>query len=198
MKIRDLFCLAKRWKEFPKTLLTSTKRLMANSKLHSSILIFSPIFKHARNSNTRKTANIAYGNRCAENDPILEQIIKIRFEIAKLLGYDTFSDYVLEERLAKKKDTVLNFLADLQTKLTPIAEEELKVLRDFKRRILKQELEPEESFYSWDYNYYNERLLEQKYKVDHVKIAEYFPLESTVAKMLGFYEKYLTLNLSRL
>ena len=74
-----------------------------------------------------------------ENDPILEQIIKIRFEIAKLLGYDTFSDYVLEERLAKKKDTVLNFLADLQTKLTPIAEEELKVLRDFKRRILKQE-----------------------------------------------------------
>lgn len=149
-----------------------------------------PIFKHARNSNTRKTANIAYGNRCAENDPILEQIIKIRFEIAKLLGYDTFSDYVLEERLAKKKDTVLNFLADLQTKLTPIAEEELKVLRDFKKKDLETRgLEPEESFYSWDYNYYNERLLEQKYKVDHVKIAEYFPLESTVAKMLGFYEK---------
>ena len=93
----------------------------------------------------------------------------------------------------------MNFLADLQTKLTPIAEEKLKVLRDFKKKDLETRgLEPEESFYSWDYNYYNERLLEQKYKVDHVKIAEYFPLESTVAKMLGFYEKYLTLNLSRL
>lgn len=149
-----------------------------------------PIFKHASNSNTRKTANIAYGNRCAENGPILDQIIKIRFQIAKLLGYDTFSDYVLEERLAKKKDTVLNFLADLRTKLTPIAEEELKVLKEFKKQDLQtRRLEPEETFYSWDYNYYNERLLEQKYKVDHVKIAEYFPLEPTVAKMLGFYEK---------
>ncbi|EMG47786.1 hypothetical protein G210_1760 [Candida maltosa Xu316] len=149
-----------------------------------------PVFKHANVSNTRKVANVAYGNRCVENGPILENIIKIRYEIAKLLGYDTYSDYVLEERLAKTKDTVLNFLTDLRGKLTPVAENELKVLKEFKKEDLKARgLEPEDEFYSWDYNYYNERLLEKKYKVDHVKIAEYFPLESTVAKMLGFYEK---------
>lgn len=149
-----------------------------------------PVFKHANVSNTRKVANIAYGNRCAENGPILEEIIKIRYEIAKLLGYETYSDYVLEERLAKTKETVLNFLSDLRTKLTPVAQEELKVLKDFKKQDLEARgLEPEEEFYSWDYNYYNERLLEKKYKVDHIKIAEYFPLESTVSRMLGFYEK---------
>ena len=63
-------------------------------------------------------------------------------------------------------------------------------MKDFKAQDLQARgLEPEEEFYSWDYNYYNERLLEKKYKVDHTKIAEYFPLESTVSKMLGFYEK---------
>ncbi|RCK60634.1 Saccharolysin [Candida viswanathii] len=149
-----------------------------------------PIFKHANVASTRKAANIAYGNRCAENGPVLEEIIQIRYEIAKLLGYDTYSDYVLEERLAKTKETVLGFLSDLRTKLTPVAEEELKVLKQFKQQDLEARgLEPEDEFFSWDYNYYNERLLEKKYKVDHVKIAEYFPLESTVSKMLGFYEK---------
>ncbi|RCK55941.1 Saccharolysin [Candida viswanathii] len=149
-----------------------------------------PIFKHANVASTRKAANIAYGNRCAENGPVLEEIIKIRYEIAKLLGYDTYSDYVLEERLAKTKETVLSFLSDLRTKLTPVAEDELKVLKQFKLQDLEARgLEPEEEFFSWDYNYYNERLLEKKYNVDHVKIAEYFPLESTVSKMLGFYEK---------
>lgn len=149
-----------------------------------------PIFKHANVSNTRKVANIGYGNRCSDNGPILEEIIKIRYEIAKLLGYDTYSDYVLEERLAKTKETVLSFLSDLRSKLTPVAQEELKALKDFKAQDLQARgLEPEEEFYSWDYNYYNERLLEKKYKVDHTKIAEYFPLESTVSKMLGFYEK---------
>ncbi|CAI5757903.1 unnamed protein product [Candida verbasci] len=148
-----------------------------------------PLFKHANNSNTRKVANLAYSNRVSENDPILTEIIKIRFKIAKLLGYETYSDYVLEERMAKTKYNVLNFLNDLREKLKPVASKELATLKEFKAEDLKSRgLEPEDELYSWDYNYYNEKLLERKYQVDNIKIAEYFPLESTLDKIMNIYE----------
>ncbi|CAK9438441.1 uncharacterized protein LODBEIA_P26650 [Lodderomyces beijingensis] len=148
-----------------------------------------PVFKYAENADTRKAANIAYGNRCAENDEILAKIIRIRYDIAKELGYDTFSDYVLEERMAKKKDTVLDFLDDLRTKLKPVAENNLKELKELKKADLeKRGLASDDNFYAWDFNFYNEKLLAEKYQVDNNKIAEYFPLQSTIDKMLQFYE----------
>ncbi|KAI3406409.2 PRD1 [Candida oxycetoniae] len=159
-----------------------------------------PIFKYAKNSNTRKRANIAYGNRCSEkNDEILTKIIKIRYDIAKELGYDTFSDYVLEERMAKTKKTVLDFLGDLRTKLKPVAEKELENLKSLKASDLeKRQLQPEDEFYAWDFNFYNENLLAEKYQIDNNKIAEYFPLQSTIEKMLEFYEKIFDIKFVKL
>ncbi|KAG7664425.1 PRD1 [[Candida] subhashii] len=154
-----------------------------------------PLLKHAHKGETRKKAYIAYNNRCSENGPLLERIIKIRYELGQLLEYDTYSDFVLEERMAKKKETVLNFLTDLRTKLTPVAEKELEELKKLKNdHLVSRGLEPEDKLYAWDSAYYNELLLEKKYNVDHLKIAEYFPLESTVNKMLGFYETILDIK----
>ncbi|EGW35358.1 oligopeptidase [Spathaspora passalidarum NRRL Y-27907] len=158
-----------------------------------------PLLKHAHNGNTRKTAYIAYNNRCSENAPILEQIIKVRYELGQLLEYDTYSDFVLEERMAKKKEVVLDFLSDLRTKLTPVATVELEELLKLKNDDLKSRgLEPEDKVYAWDSAYYNELLLEKKYSVDNIKIAEYFPLESTVNKMLGFYETIFDIKFVRI
>ncbi|KAI5954788.1 PRD1 [Candida theae] len=148
-----------------------------------------PLFQHASKGETRKIANIAYGTRCSANEEILTKIIKLRFQIAKELGYNTFADFALEVKLAKSKDTVLNFLNDLRDKLTPVGESELQVLKDLKSKDLEARgLAPEKEFYSWDFAYYDQRLLEQKYQVDSLKISEYFPLQSTIKKMLGFYE----------
>lgn len=154
-----------------------------------------PLLKHAHKGETRKKAYIAYNNRCSQNGPILEKIIKVRYELGQLLGYDTYSDFVLEERMAKTKETVLNFLADLRTKLTPVAEKELDALKKLKNdHLISQGLEPEDKLYAWDSAYYNDLLLEKEYNVDHLKIAEYFPLEPTVNKMLGFYETILDIK----
>lgn len=159
-----------------------------------------PVFRYAKLSQTRKAANLAYGNRCSENDPILTEIIKVRYEIAKELGYEAFSDYVLEERMAKTTDTVLNFLQDLKSKLGPVAEKELSELKELKKAELEaNNLSAEENtFYAWDFNYYHERLLSDKYQVDNNRIAEYFPLESTIGKMLGFYEKIFDIKFTKL
>lgn len=64
-----------------------------------------------------------------ENPGYLEEAVKLRYEKAKILGFDTFSDYILEIRMAKKKEVVLDFIEGLRNKLVPFAEKEFEVLR---------------------------------------------------------------------
>lgn len=148
-----------------------------------------PVLKYAKNQETRKRALIANLNKVPQNAEILDKIIHIRYNIAKLLGYPTYSEYVLEERMAKNQKNVLDFLEDLKTKLIPLGKEELARLLKFKNEDLKARGLPEQdTYYAWDASFYDNLLLEKEYQVDHQKISEYFPLDQTIEKMLGFYE----------
>lgn len=148
-----------------------------------------PVLKYAKNQETRKIAFNGNQNKNPENAKILRKLVEGRFKFAKLLGYDTYSEYVLEERIAKNQKNVLDFLDDLKAKLLPLGNEELARLKEFKNEDLKSRgLEPQEEFYAWDTQFYNTLLLEKEYKVDHIKISEYFPLDLTIEKMFGFYE----------
>lgn len=150
---------------------------------------FIPVLKYAKLQQTRKRAYVENQNKCPQNAAILDKIIRVRYQIAKLLGYDTYANYVLEEKMAKNDDNVLNFLDDLKTKLLPLGQKELQSMTEFKNQDLASNgLEGNEVFYVWDNSYYNNMLLEKQYNVDHQKIAEYFPIESTIERMLGFYE----------
>ncbi|KAK6463324.1 oligopeptidase [Scheffersomyces coipomensis] len=156
---------------------------------------FIPVLKYAKNQNTRKLTYVGSQNKSPENADILTKIIKLRFEIAKKLGYETYSDYVLEERMAKTRKTVLDFLDDLKSKLKPVGAKELTKMKEFKNLELKAEgLESQDEYYAWDSSYYNELLLEKEYKVDDIKISEYFPMDETIAKMLQIYEKLLDIK----
>lgn len=148
-----------------------------------------PVLKYAKNEQTRKTAQIENLNKVPQNAEILDKIIRVRFKIAKLLGYATYSEFVLEERMAKNPGNVLEFLEDLKAKLHPLGTAELERLKAFKNADLKSRGLPEQDqYYAWDSSFYDNLLLEKEYKVDHHKISEYFPLEQTIEKMLGFYE----------
>ncbi|CAH6723318.1 saccharolysin [[Candida] jaroonii] len=154
-----------------------------------------PVLRHAHNQDTRKQAYLGNQSKCKENADILKQMIRIRYDIAKALGYKTYSQYVLEERLAKNQENVLNFLNDLRDKFTPMAKDELTSLMKLKNEDLKSKGFPEQDvFYQWDNAYYSNILLENEYQVDHNKIKEYFPLDSTISKMLGFYETLFDLK----
>lgn len=148
-----------------------------------------PVLKYAKNQETRKSALIANLNKVPQNAEILDKIIRIRYKIAKLLGYPTYSEFVLEERMAKNQKNVLQFLEDLKTKLQPLGKEELARLLKFKNEDLKARGLPEQdTYYAWDASFYDNLLLEKEYQVDHQKISEYFPLDLTIEKMFGFYE----------
>lgn len=171
--------------QFEKTMDDGSEKFQVTFK-YPDIL---PVLKYAKNQHIRKLAYSENLNKVPENVPILKEIIEIRFKLAKLLGYNTYADFVLEERLAKNPTNVLSFLGDLKDKLTPVGRQELQTLKEFKKKYLQEHgLPPQEEYFAWDHAFFNNLFLEQELEVDHQKISEYFPLERTISKMLGFYE----------
>lgn len=158
-----------------------------------------PVIKYAKKQEIRKKSYIANENKLMANSEILLKVAKLRFKIAKLLGYDTYSDYVLEDRLAKTKSTVMDFLTDLRDKLTPLGKDELERLKEFKNNELKsRNLPPQDVYYAWDHSYYSNLLLEKEYQVDHQKISKYFPLDNTIKQMFSFYETIFDIKLHQI
>ena len=154
-----------------------------------------PVMKYAKNSETRKRAHVGYENRCQSNTELVVKAVKLRAQIAELLGYKTHSDFVLEERMAKNADTVGKFLTDLKSKITTTGQEEVKKLLELKNEDLKsRELPAQDEFYSWDYSFYDNMLLEKEHKVDNEKISEYFPLEHTVQEMFAIFENLFSIT----
>ncbi|MDY0099145.1 MAG: M3 family metallopeptidase [Bacteroidales bacterium] len=137
-----------------------------------------PFLQYSPNRDLRRQLFNAYtnrGNNGNENDnnKILAEIIKLRAKRAKLLGYKTHSDLVLEPRMAKKPENVFNLLNNLWEKAIPVAKNEVKEMQ----KIIDREggnfkLEPS------DWWYYAEKLRKQKYDLDDNELRPYFKLEN--------------------
>ncbi|EGV66059.1 metalloendopeptidase [Yamadazyma tenuis] len=160
---------------------------------------FFPVMKYAKNQDTRKRAYIGNQSKCANNGTILLNMLKLRYRVAKLLNYDHYSAFVLEERIAKTSDNVLTFLHDLRAKLTPLGKQQLQHMKELKYKDLRsRELSPQDDFYIWDQSFYDNLLLEKEYQVDHKKIQEYFPLDLTIKRMLSIYETIFDIKFHKL
>jgi peptidyl-dipeptidase Dcp len=137
-----------------------------------------PFLTYAENRNLRKELYNAYttrGNKGNEfdNNKLLEEIIRLRAERAKLLGYKNHSTVVLEPRMAKNPENVFKLLNSLWEKAIPVAIKE----RDAMQKIVDNEggkfkLEPS------DWWYYAEKLRKQKYNLDDSELRPYFNLEN--------------------
>lgn len=137
-----------------------------------------PFLQYAENRDLRKKLYNAYlnrGNNGDENDnnKILADIVRLRAERAKLLGYRTHADIVLETRMAKTPENVLNLLNNLLGRALPVAGRE----RDEMQKIIEAEggtfkLEPH------DWWYYAEKLRKSKYDLDENELRPYFSLDN--------------------
>ncbi len=111
----------------------------------------------------------------AANIAMLDEAIRVRAEIAGLLGYESWMQYVVERRMAKKPENVDRFLADLEPKLRRKAEADLGALGEEKQRHVG-----DAHIEIWDWWYYTNRLLKTEYAVDDFEVANYFPLASVI------------------
>lgn len=154
-----------------------------------------PTLKYAKNAETRKAIYTGFDNRTVNNDEILAEGVKIRAQIAPLLGYKNHAAFVLENRMAKSPEIVATFLDDLKERLAPKAKEDLDGLLKLKEADYKARgLDFDGVFYAWDNRFYTNILLENEYQVDGQEIAKYFSIDNTVDAILGLYEKVLRLK----
>ena len=112
-------------------------------------------------------------NNKFDNQKIVLEIVNLRYKKATLLGYISYSEYVLEERMAKSTKTVMDFLEDLVKKVKPAAIKEFKVLENYAKKI-----DNIERLEKWDTAFYSEIYKKHKFNIDQEELKPYFSLQN--------------------
>ena len=146
---------------------------------------YSPFLKYSTNRELRKQIWMAYNTRAIggefDNTEIVKKIVDLRIKIANILGYETYADYALEERMAKDKNTVNNFIMQL---LEPSLEFAKKDVADVYAYAKKNGFEGSELM-PWDSTYWSERYQEAEYSLNAEELKPYFQLESCIDAVFG-------------
>jgi len=114
-----------------------------------------------------------------DNEPLIAQILPLRHELARLLGFKSYADYALATRMAKSSDQVLAFLEDLARRCRPAGAQEFADLEEYAGRKLA----------AWDVAFYTERLKAHRFKVSQEELRPYFPLPKVLAGLFALTEK---------
>jgi oligopeptidase A len=114
-----------------------------------------------------------------DNNENIAEILKLRHELAQLLGFANYADYALATRMAKSSKQVLSFLDDLARRCRPAAREEFFSLEEFAGRKLN----------AWDMAYYGERLQESRFRVSQEALRPYFPLPKVLSGLFALTQR---------
>lgn len=136
-----------------------------------------PFLQYADNRNLRKELYTAWMNRGKTDEfnttPIINEILVLREEKAKLLGFENFAQYAVDKNMAKTPENVYQLLMDLWKPSLAKAKEEAAELQ----KIMNSEAVAGE-LKSWDWWYYTEKLRKEKYNLDESELRPYFSLEA--------------------
>ncbi len=152
-----------------------------------------PLMTYAENRELRKELALANGKKSFDggefdNQGLIKELLQLKQQKAELLGYTNYAEYVLEERMAKSPDSVLNFLNELLTKAKPFAEKEIEALENLAKA------DGIETLQSYDHAYYAEKLRKQKFDLNDEELKPYFPLEQVQEAVFGLSERLFGLT----
>lgn len=147
-----------------------------------------PFMTYSSNRELKEQLWRRYNSRCygdeQDNREIVKRIVALRLEVARLLGYETYAAYVLEERMAGTQQRVQQFLSELLDRAIEPARKEVKEVADFARSEgADYELMP------WDYAYWQEKLKQARYTFDEEMLKPYFRLENVQRGVFLLAEK---------
>lgn len=131
----------------------------------------------------RRQYNEAYTSRGAngneyDNSSLILDVMKLRIEKAKLLGYDTPADYILSDKMAGSPERVDSFLSGIMTAAVAKAREELADMQVLMDEDVKAGLLPEGSkIEPWDWWYYAEKVRKARYDLDENEVRSYFNVD---------------------
>ena len=157
-----------------------------------------PVLQYADNRELRATIYRANATKASElggqpawdNTQNIVDILKLRDEEAKLLGYKNFAEVSLVSKMAQTPDQVISFLQDLAKRARPFAEKDLAELRSFAQKELGiEQLE------AWDVTYASEKLREQRYAFSEQEVKQYFPEPQVVAGLFRTIESLFSVSI---
>lgn len=139
---------------------------------------YGPFMKYSRERDIkeklwRANSSLGYHDGQWDNREVTNRIATLRLELANLLGYETFADYVLEEKMAGSPATVNDFLTEL---LVPTKE---PALADYRQIVEYAKTQPDApaEFMPWDLPYYDEKYKTEKYALNQELVKPYLKLE---------------------
>ncbi|MDD4609004.1 MAG: M3 family metallopeptidase [Bacteroidaceae bacterium] len=151
---------------------------------------FLPVMTYAQNRELRKALYLAYTSQCAHQDEwstlaIVKEMVSLRCELAQLLGYNTYADYVLTHRMAKKAEKVYQLLEDLIKAYQPTAQKEVKEVEKW----AKQQEGDDFQLRAWDWAYYSNQLKDATFHINSEMLRPYFELEQVKKGVFGLATK---------
>ncbi len=148
-----------------------------------------PVMTYCENRELRKEMYEAFVTRASDRGPnagkwdntdIISEKLKLSHELARLLGFGSYSEKSLATKMAETPDQVLGFLNDLASRAKPQGEREVAELRDYATSEFgAADLEP------WDFAFYAEKLKQHRYSISDEQLRPYFPEHKVVA---GLFE----------
>jgi len=144
-----------------------------------------PFMKYADNRDLRRELYIAYNTKCMlggefDNRENVRKIANTRLKIANLLGYKSYADYELIDRMAENKTKVYDLLDKLLAAYKPAAEKEYAAVQEYaNKKGAYFKVQP------WDWSYYSEKLKDEKFAINDEMLKPYFELENVKKGVFG-------------
>lgn len=147
---------------------------------------YGPFMQYAENRVLRHKFFMARNTECthdndANNLEICKRLVNIRREVAQLLGFDTYADYVLKKRMASNVANVYDLLDKLIEAYKPTALKEYEEVKDKARRMEGEDFQLE----PWDIAFYSHKLQLEKYNVDSEMLRPYLELSKVIDGVFG-------------
>jgi oligopeptidase A len=169
-------------------------------KLTLKMPCYLPVMQFARSSALREKLYRAYVTRASDqsdtqtrkfdNSALIAEMLALRLEEAKLLGYRNFGELSVVPKMAESPEHVITFLRDLASKARPFAEKDLADLREFAAQQLNLP-DPQ----AWDWPYVSEKLKEARYAFSEQEVKQYFPAPKVLAGLFKIVETLFDVNI---
>ncbi|WP_439328426.1 oligopeptidase A [Lonepinella sp. BR2357] len=157
-----------------------------------------PVLTYCENQNLREEMYRAYVTRASEQGPnagkwdnsaIMEEILSLRLELAKLLGFEHYTDLSLATKMAENPQQVLDFLENLATRSKAQGEKELSELNAFvKENYQVSELNP------WDIAFYSEKQKQALYAINDEELRPYFPEDRVLSGLFELIKRIFNIR----
>ena len=157
-----------------------------------------PVLTYCENRELREIMYKEYATRASDqgsnagkwdNSANIDEKLKLRRELAQLLGFATYADYSLATKMAENPQQVVEFLEDLANRAKKQAKEELCALKAFANHACSEQLEP------WDIAYYSEKQKQALYAINDEELRPYFPEDRVLSGLFELMKRIFGLRI---